>query len=162
MNAVQAKQVSSQPLTKSSKDTLSSNSQPSSLDVSRAKNLARTNPMPEVKNSTDINKYMRLISRLENQVKGEAIDKKELNRMLSTLEKKILALGRQEREKIIQTAEFKNLDVKDLRFMQKRMLEMIENKDQRKTLFDFLNSKDFISIIREKPLAPQTYSHFAS
>ena len=40
------------------------------------------------------------------------------------------------------------------------VLELAEDKEQRKTLFDFLKSKEFISVIREKPMAPKTYSHF--
>lgn len=161
MNAVQANQPGKQALAKTSKENLSSNSKPNNLDVSKAKNLARTNPMPEVKNSTDINKYLRLISRLENHVKGNSIDKEELNRMLSSLEKKILALGRKEKNRIIKTAEFEKLKVKDLRNLQKRMVELIESKEQRKDLFDFLKSKEFISVIRQKPMTPQTYSHFS-
>lgn len=105
-----------------------------------------------------VDKYLTLISRLENQIKKGKLSDQDLEKILGALEKKILSLPKKKQASLQKIKEFQKMQIKELKELKEKMKTMLSEKKERDLVLHFLKSKDFIDLIRETPPHQPTYA----
>ncbi|NQU65325.1 MAG: hypothetical protein HQ517_13720 [SAR324 cluster bacterium] len=94
-----------------------------------------------------ISDYMKMISRFENKVKQDEIDKKDLDRLMQSLEEKILSLNDQQKTKLKNIEFFKKRGIENLKSMRETLIEMFDSEKDRENFFEFLKSPEFVTLL---------------
>jgi|GEM_PF-2396583 len=128
--------------------------------VSSLKDPAKTDSVKKdfENESPQISEYMKMISRFENKVKQDEIEKKDLERVLQALEDKILSMNTQQKNRLKNIELFKKKGVENLKTMRETLVEMFEDKNERENFFDFLKSPEFVTILLNEQEHPKGYS----
>jgi len=105
-----------------------------------------------------VDKYLTLVSRLENQIKKGELTDQDLDKILTALEKKILSMPKKAQEQIQKIKEYKEMEIEGLQNMKEEMKEMLLDEDDQGQVIRFLKNKEFITLISEKPSPPKTYA----
>jgi len=104
--------------------------------------------------SPQINDYMKMISRFENKVKQDEIEKEDLERVMQALEDKILSMNEQQKTKLKNIDFFKKRGIENLKSMRETLIEMFDDEKERENVFEFLKSPEFVTLLmnEQKPL----------
>jgi hypothetical protein len=107
--------------------------------------------------SPQINDYMKMISRFENKVKQDEIEKEDLERVMQALEDKILSLDEQQKHKLKNIEFFKEKGIENLKTMKETLIEMFDDQSERETFFEFLKSPEFVTVLLNEPKVFESY-----
>ena len=107
--------------------------------------------------SPQINEYMKMISRFENRVKQDKVEKEDLERVMQALEDKILSLNEQQKLKLRNIEFFKKKGIENLKTMKETLIEMFDNETERETFFEFLKSPEFVTVLLNEQKVFESY-----
>jgi hypothetical protein len=107
--------------------------------------------------SPQINDYMKMISRFENRVKQDEIEKEDLERVMQSLEDKILSMNEQQKLKLKNIDFFKKKGIENLKTMKASLIEMFDSDTERETFFEFLKSPEFVTVLLNEPKVFESY-----
>jgi len=105
-----------------------------------------------------IDEYLKMISRLENKVKKDEIADEELEKVIKSLEEKILSLDDQQKLKLKNLKFFKKQGIENVKTLKKTLENMFHDEIEQKTLFDFLKSQEFITVLLNGDDKANTYT----
>jgi len=112
--------------------------------------------------SPQINEYMKMISRFENKVKQDEIEKEDLERVMQALEDKILTLDEQQKLKLKNIEFFKKKGIENLKAMRETLIEMFDNDTEQEEFFEFLKSPEFVTVLLNEPKVFESYKPAAN
>ncbi len=107
--------------------------------------------------SPQINEYMKMISRFENRVKQDEVEKEDLERVMQALEDKILSMNEQQKLKLKNIEFFKKKGIENLKTMKETLIEMFDNETERETFFEFLKSPEFVTVLLNEQKVFESY-----
>ena len=107
---------------------------------------------------TEIDKYLTMVSRLDNQLKKGEISDEDLDKILTSLEQKILSLPKKLQEQLQNIKEFKEMKIEELKDIKEKMKKLLLEEKEREQVIQLLKNKEFFALMSEKPASPQTYS----
>ena len=105
-----------------------------------------------------IDEYLKMISRLENKVKNEEMAEDDLKKVIKSLEEKILSLDDQQKLKLKNLKFFKKQGIDNVKTLKKTLDDMFHDVFEQKTLFEFLKSQEFITVLLKGDDKANTYS----
>ena len=105
----------------------------------------------------EVNDYLKILSRLENKLNLEEVTDKDLEKITTSLEERILSLTDIQKTRLRNTEFFKQNNIDNINELKKTLLEMFEDVDKRVELFEFLKSPEFMSMLLNESDKPFTY-----
>jgi len=106
----------------------------------------------------EIDEYLKMISRLENKVKKDEMADKDMKKVITSLEDKIKSLNEQQKQKLRNLKFFKKQGIENVKTLKKTLEHMFKDEVEQKTLFDFLKSQEFITVLLNEEDKANTYS----
>ena len=106
----------------------------------------------------EIDEYLKMISRLENKVKKDEMADKDMKKVVTSLEDKIKSLNEQQKQKLRNLKFFKKQGIDNIKTLKKTIENMFKDEVEQKTLFDFLKSREFITVLLNEEDKTNTYS----
>ena len=110
------------------------------------------------KKSTEIDEYMKIVSRLENKLKTGDLEEKDLEKITTALEKKIKSLSDQQKSRLKKMKLFKKEGIKNIKDIIDSITKMFRKGSERERLFSFLKDPEFLSILMGKEGQWSVYS----
>jgi hypothetical protein len=111
------------------------------------------------KDEPEISDYLKTISRFENKVKKDEITEEDLDKILQSLEDRILDLDEQDKTKLKDFEFFKQHKIENLNELKKTLVDLFNDPIEQEAFFDFLKSQEFMTILlAEENGKPPSYA----
>ncbi len=108
--------------------------------------------------SKEIDDYLKTISRFENGAREGKIGDSELEVTFKALQERMASMTDRKRRRLLGMDFMKNHAIEDPHKLKDSMTELFKNRETREQVFDFLKSRELISLLLDKRDGPETYS----
>lgn len=138
--------------------TKQANNIKSKQNAALSANKKTTNESEGNKDKLEINEYLKILSRLENKLNLDQLEDKDLDKITTSLEEKILSLTDLQKTRLLSTQFFKENGIENIKDLKKTLFDLFKDVDEREALFDFLKSPEFMGMLLNESDKPFTYS----
>ena len=109
-----------------------------------------TDPGKPLSESKDTKEYLEVISRLEKKLSDNDFQDEDLEKVIKSLEKRLLGLSADQKKRLLQMEFFKALKIKNFNAMKDSLFEVFSNKKTWQKGVEFLKSDQLISILLDQ------------
>ncbi|MGK0289835.1 MAG: hypothetical protein ACI86H_001283 [bacterium] len=107
---------------------------------------------------SEVSEYLTRVSRLENRIKSGSISEDEIDRVLGSLDKKVMGLSGKARQRINKIREFQDLKLEQAKDFRRSLKNMLNDDKTRDQVFGLFKNQEFISVMKNEPAKSMTYS----
>jgi len=112
--------------------------------------------------STDVNEYLKVISRLENKINKGVMKNEDVTNVMHSLDEKIQDLKSPQKNRLMQIDFLKKQGITNLKLFKNKVSDMVNDNLKRNDVFDFLKNPDFMAILLDEPEIATTYAPLAN
>ncbi|MDH5561743.1 MAG: hypothetical protein OEY59_12920 [Deltaproteobacteria bacterium] len=112
----------------------------------------------KTKKSSEVNEYLKIISRLENRTKRGDLSQKDFDKVADSLDKKLNGMKDQQKKRLMSMKFFKDQKIFDLKNFKNTLKLLYNDEMTRDKIFGFLKLPEFMSILMDEPEIATTYA----